>query len=59
MRNEGVTAQQAEEQAQEDWNGIVETISKNGSKFNPGDQATFRAMFAKSYPLGDSYEGHA
>jgi hypothetical protein len=56
MRNEGVTAQQAEEQAQEDWNGIVETVEKNGSKFSPGDQATFRAMFAKAMLGGDSYE---
>lgn len=56
MRNEGVTAQQAEEQAQEDWNGIVETVENNGSKFGPGDQATFRAMFAKAILGGDSYE---
>lgn len=56
MRSEGVTAQQAEEQAQEDWNGIVETVEKNGSKFGPGDQATFRAMFAKAMLGGDSYE---
>ncbi len=56
MRGEGATAQQAEEQAQEDWNGIVETVAKNGSKFNPGDQATFRSMFAKAMLGGDSYE---
>lgn len=56
MRNEGTTAQQAEEQAQEDWNGIVETVAKNGSKYSQGDQATFRSMFAKAMLGGDSYE---
>lgn len=56
MRNEGTTVQQAEEQAQEDWDGIVETINNYGSSFSPGDQATFRAMFAKAILGGDTYE---
>lgn len=57
LRNEeNVTVTQAEEQAQDEWNGIVEIIQDKAKNFSPGDKATFQSMFAKAILGGDTFE---